>query len=786
MVPEADGPTEPNVDRLFEIEGTVQGVGFRPFVARLAARHGVRGWVRNDGRGVAVRAVAPPAVLASFTADLRTEAPAASQITALRECATGGRVDAAPSPGAGFAILDSDLASAPTAAITPDLATCADCRRELGDPGDRRHAYPFINCTNCGPRYSVVEALPYDRARTTMRHFALCPACAKEFADASDRRYHAQANACPACGPHVELRDRTGAPVAVRAAAIAAAAAALREGRIVAVKGIGGFHLLTDATNEQSVCELRRRKHREEKPLAVMFPSLAALRAVAEVTAEEETWLTSPTAPIVLVRRRSGALLAPAVAPDNPWVGALLPYTPLHVLLLAAADRPLVATSGNLSEEPLCHDDAEARERLGAIADLFLGHDRPIAHPVDDSVMRRADDGQVLLRWARGLAPTPIALPADAAGEPLLCLGGQMKNTVAVTVGGKVVLSPHLGDLGNPISVAAFRRAVELLSALHGGRAERVVCDAHPDYASTRYAESLGLPVVRVQHHLAHVLSCLLEYDGGPPRVLGVAWDGTGYGPDGTVWGGEFITVDRAAHTARRVAHLLPFLLPGGEAAVREPRRVALALAHEVFCGDRKRLLPWAITLGFGERDAGLLLTMLDRGLQTPMTTSAGRLFDGVSALLGLRRQSTFEGQAAMDVEFAADGAAGKAETWPMPVGTMPNGALVLDWRPMIGALIGARERSDAGTLAARFHASLAAAIGSVARNVGASTVALSGGCFQNARLLTGATRSLESAGCTVLRHHLLPPNDGGLAAGQALGALWGLTDVALVPDAAS
>ncbi|MDD2763657.1 MAG: carbamoyltransferase HypF [Opitutaceae bacterium] len=781
MPPTADGTALPLADRLLEIEGTVQGVGFRPFVARLAARTGVRGWVRNDGRGVTIRVAGPRDAVAGFVAALRTEPPPAARITSVREHPAGEIPDLPAAPEAGFLILASAADEmARTAAVTPDLALCDDCRREFADPGDRRHAYPFINCTNCGPRYSILRELPYDRPRTTMAEFAMCPACRREYDNPADRRYHAQPNACPACGPQVELQDAAGQVLSTRAAAIAASAGALRAGRIVAVKGLGGFHLMVDAANDAAVRELRLRKHREEKPLAVMFPSLAALRVATEISADDERWLTSAAAPIVLVRRRAGAPPAAAVAPGNPWIGALLPYTPLHTLLLAAVGRPLVATSGNLSEEPLCTDNDEARQRLGAIADLFLVHNRPIARPVDDSVMRRAASGPVMLRRARGFAPTPFRLPGDtAAAEPLLCVGGHMKNTIAVTAGTSLVLSPHIGDLSNPISLEAFRRTVTLLTALYHGRPVRVVCDAHPDYASTHFARSLGLPVVTVQHHLAHILACLLEHGGGPERVLGVAWDGTGHGPDGTIWGGEFIVVDRARRTARRVAHLRPFRLPGGEAAVREPRRSALGLLHDLFGGDAARLGPPASSLGFRDGEKSVLQSMLDHGVQSPLTTSVGRLFDGVAALLGLRTRCTFEGQAAMELEFAADPAPQKEAGLILPI-TAPDkeGTWQVDWRPMVAALVQSGATDDPSLMAARFHQALARSAADLAARIGIETVVLSGGCFQNVRLLDATCHQLQAAGFNVLCHRDLPPNDGGLSAGQALGALWGITSV--------
>ena len=782
MRPAADGSPPRPADQLLEIEGTVQGVGFRPFVARLAGRLGVRGWVRNNEHGVVIRAAGPAPALAAFAAALAAEAPPAARITAQRQRPADGIPDLPPAPAAGFVILDSDATAAPTAAVTPDLALCADCRRELATPGDRRHGYPFINCTNCGPRYSILHALPYDRERTTMAAFAMCPDCRREYDDPADRRFHAQPNACPTCGPHVELQDAAGAKLAAHGAAIAAAAEALRGGRIVAVKGLGGFHLMVDAGQADAVAELRRRKHREEKPLAVMFPSLEALRQAADIDEEDARWLTSPAAPIVLVRRRAGAALVPAVAPGNPWIGALLPYTPLHVLLLEAVGRPVVATSGNLSEEPLCTDNDEARRRLGTIADLFLVHNRPIARPVDDSVLRRAAGGPVLLRRARGFAPAPFALPAGAAAPArLLCVGGHMKNTIAVSAGPRLVLSPHIGDLSNPISVDAFRGAVALLSSLYPGRPERVVCDAHPDYASTRFARDLGVPVVTVQHHLAHILAVLCEHGGGPERVLGVAWDGTGYGSDGTIWGGEFIVIDRTRRTARRAGHLRPFRLPGGEAAVREPRRSALGLLHDLLAGDAARLHPLAASLGFQERELEVLLALLDRGIRAPVTTSVGRLFDGVAALLGLRGRCTFEGQAAMELEFAADPEPQKEAEIILPItASGAAGAWEVDWRPLVRSMVDSGARVTPAIAAARFHAALARGAADLARKIGIETVALSGGCFQNVRLLEATCRELRTAGFNVLCQRDLPPNDGGLCAGQALGALWGITSVVL------
>jgi hydrogenase maturation protein HypF len=764
------------------ISGTVQGVGFRPFVANLARSMRLRGWVCNDVHGVEIALACDEDSARAFAERLRTEAPRAAHITALDLTAAPDIADAFEE----FTILESptDAESAPDAAITPDLALCDACRAELADPKNRRHHYPFINCTQCGPRYTIIESLPYDRPRTTMRLFSMCPECAAEYEDTTDRRYHAQPNACPLCGPLVRLLDRRGVVIAGREEAVASAADAILAGSIVAVKGIGGFHLLCDATAEPAVRELRRRKHRDEKPLAVMFRSLDELGAYAVVDDQTRALLTSPAAPIVLVPRRTdrdAAALAASIAPGNPWIGALLPYSPLHVELLAQVEGPVVATSGNLSEEPLCTDEAEALARLGTIADFFLVHNRRIARPVDDSVLRLASTGPVILRRARGLAPSPLTLPPDArASEPLLCVGGHMKSTIAVTAGDRLVLSPHIGDLANPISVDAFERAIELLGSLYGTGFARVACDAHPDYASTQFARRLGLPVTPVQHHLAHILACLLEHGGGPDRVLGVSWDGTGYGPDGTIWGGEFILVDRLARTARRVAHLLPFRLPGGEVAVREPRRSALGLLHALHGADHPRFRAEAYAYGFGDEPAAILGRMLVQGTNAPIGTSVGRLFDGVAALLGLATHSSFEGQAAMQVEFAAARNAGPVAALPFFLNATESGCIALDWRPAVESILVRRGHESAASLAAAFHATLAAAVVAIAESVGVESVVLSGGCFQNARLLESTVLGLQSAGLTGLIHRDLPPNDGGIAAGQALGTLWGITDVAL------
>ncbi len=761
-------PEDP-MEAMLRVSGTVQGVGYRPFVLQTAQRLGLRGWVKNDVRGVLLRVAGSEDAVEALMTELARGAPPAARVDGVERVAVEGA-----EPGAGFAIVASgDDGEEAATAVPPELALCAACREELLEASDRRHRYPFINCTQCGPRYSIVEALPYDREATTMRAFPMCRECRAEYDDPCDRRFHAQPNACPACGPQLELTDAAGATVARRDEALRRTQEALRTGRIVAVKGLGGFHLMCDAANEAAVRELRRRKHREEKPFAVMVRDVAALREVAEVPPAAERWLTAPAAPIVLLRRRADANLADAVAPGNPWVGAMLASTPLHVLLLADLRHPVVATSANLAEEPLCTDDAEARTRLHGIAELFLGHDRPIARPVDDSVLRLTAAGApVRLRRARGQAPVPLRLPG-AVTAPMLCLGAQMKNTVALAHGDRVTLSPHIGDLGNAATQAVFARTVELLTSLHRTRPAVVVHDKHPDYASTRHAERLGLPRVAVQHHLAHVLACLLEHGQAADGVLGVCWDGTGWGEDGTVWGGEFLRLERG--TATRFGRLRRFRLAGGDAAVRDGRRSALGLAHEL---GRAEFEAMARRLHLAASEAELLEVMLARGLNSPLCSSAGRLFDAFGALLGVGGRNSFEGQVPVALESAACTATGAdGDVLEFPVTEATDGASVeLDWGPALAQ--GAASGGSTAERALAFHRGLAEGIAAVARRAEAGTVALTGGCFQNVLLRELTETALERDGFRVIAPRELPPNDGAIAAGQALGAWWQLTTV--------
>jgi hydrogenase maturation protein HypF len=766
-------PASPPTDVLLRVRGTVQGVGYRPFVHRTATGLGLRGWVRNDGSGVLVRAAGAPGRIADLVTALTIQAPAAASVAAVERLPLSGDT---PGPGDAFAIVASIRDGRATTAVPPDLALCGDCRRELLDPSNRRFGYPFINCTQCGPRYSLIEQLPYDRPHTTMRAFPLCPACAREYGDPADRRFHAEPNACAECGPQATLRDREGGFLAGRAPALRQTQELLRAGRIAAVKGVGGFHLMCDATQATAVATLRARKHRDDKPLAVMFRDLAQLAAHAEVPAAAAELLASAAAPIVLVPRRTVAAagfapLAPGVAPGNPWIGALLPYSPLHVLLLDGLDFPLVATSANLAEEPLCSDNAEARHRLAEIADFFLEHDRPIARPVDDSVVRLTARGApILLRRARGFAPAPLTLPRRLPGH-LLCVGGHLKNTVAVAADDQVTVSPHLGDLDSAPARTAFTRTITTLSQLYRTDFTVVAHDKHPGYASTAHAATLGLPLIAVQHHLAHVLACLLEHGHPADNVLGIAWDGTGWGEDGTVWGGEFILLRR--NRAERFARLRPFRLAGSEAAVRDARRIALALVR-----DADPAADLAARLRLNRTEAEAFATILQSGLNSPLCSSAGRMFDGFAALLGCGDCNRYEGQLPLALERTALLAGRDHAVLHFPVEPSPTSRAhwEIDWRPAVQQVLG--HPPDAPRLAAACHRGLARAIVNVATQAGVGTVALTGGCFQNALLHSLTSDALQAAGFRVLVHRHLSPNDNSIAAGQALAALLQLTTV--------
>jgi len=778
------------VRRRITVEGTVQGVGFRPFAFRLAQQLGVAGWVTNTSHGALLELEGPVAAVETFLARLQTEAPAAAKVDRLTV------EPASPMGETVFGVRDSEGAGARRLVVSPDLATCADCLRELNDPMDRRFRYPFLTCAQCGPRFSLITDIPYDRANTTMSRFELCVSCRVEYEDPTDRRFHAEPIACPACGPRLALWDVQGQVVAREQEALQQACEIIRQGGIVAVKGVGGFQLWVDACSESAVQRLRLCKTRPDKPFAVLFPSVSAVQKSCSLAPEEEVLLLSPGAPIVLLRQREQSGLARSVSPDNPFVGAMVPYSPLHHLLMTELQGPAVATSGNRSDEPIVIDEQEALVRLAGIADAFLVHDRAIARPVDDSVVRVLSSGLeaggkgregepkasvVVLRRARGFVPQTITLSEEVCrgrtDVPILAVGGHLKNTIALAHGDRVLLSQHLGDLSTLEAFEAFRRAVGDLQRLLDVEPQLVACDLHPDYRSTifaqEFAERHAVPLVRVQHHHAHVASCMAEHGLGG-EVLGVAWDGAGHGSDGTIWGGEFLIAGYRGF--RRLAHLRPFRLPGGETAMREPWRCAFSVLWETY-GERRaveELAAWHVAEGQCEA----LALLLQRGLASPWTTSMGRLFDAVSSIAGLCDDTSFEGQAAMALEFAAERyeknfpddeigcqfAVTRAEE--------RQAMWVADWRSLIESLIQERrEGSSPERTAYRFHLALADLIGQIAERAALPRVALTGGCFQNVLLLRLARRRLEQAGFTVYTHRLVPPNDGGLSLGQAVVA---------------
>ncbi|MGA9115965.1 MAG: carbamoyltransferase HypF [Bacteroidota bacterium] len=748
------------------VTGAVQGVGFRPFVYRLARELGLSGWVRNDGRGVTAEAEGPEDRLFAFRSRLASEKPVHAYIQSIES------VILEPAGYDGFAIRQSERGGPSTALILPDIAPCSECMAEVFDPGNRRWLYPFTNCTHCGPRYTIIEALPYDRASTSMRGFRMCAACLGEYSDPSNRRFHAQPNACGECGPSLSLWDARGNVLARRQEAAEGAARLLEEGRVVAVKGVGGFHLCVSAGDERAVLRLRERKGREEKPLAVMCADVSQAEELCAVGPLERELLLSPQAPIVLLNRRARELsrsrVAECVAPGNPMLGLMLPPTPLHHILVRRLGGPIVATSGNLSDEPICTGEQEALSRLHGIADAYLVHDRPILRHVDDSIVRVIRSREMVLRRGRGYAPLPLP-PAGIPGEVVLAVGGHLKAAVALGTEGGVFVSQHIGDLETAPAYETFRKVAGDLQALLGVSPTRIVCDSHPDYLSSAFAQQTGLPLVRVQHHAAHVASCMAENELSG-TVLGVAWDGAGYGPDGTIWGGEFLLHEEGEF--RRFGSILPFGLPGGDAASRQPRRSALGLLYECFGSDARLMHDLPAVRSFGPAELDLLLRVVASPGACPRTSSMGRLFDGVSALLGLRFESGFEAQAAMELEFRAMEASGP-EAYPWTWLRNPSGPpLVADWRPMIRAILeDVRRGIGPAAPALKFHNTLVQMIAGAAREAGVGQVALSGGCFQNKLLTELAIEALEASGVRAYWHQRVPPNDGGLALGQIAAA---------------
>ncbi len=764
----------------FHVTGLVQGVGFRPFVHRLAVRHDLAGWVLNASGAVEIHVEGASVAIDAFEVALGADAPVLARIE------RADRAEAVPAGLEAFRVRTSEAKPGGRLPVSPDVATCEACAREMLDPHDRRYRYPFITCTDCGPRFTVIEAMPYDRERTSMRAFEQCPECRAEYTTPGDRRYHSETNSCPECGPRLWLEHADGAVIdGSREGALAAAAEILRGGGIVAVRGLGGFHLAVDATDDAAVRRLRERKHREAKPLAVMVRSASEVRELARVSAAELGLLASPMRPVVLVERRDSAgtgdasqaralaasrapqtrALAASVAPGLDRIGVMLAYTPLHHLLLDAVARPLVMTSGNLSDEPIAIDNDEARVRLTGIADAWLLHDRDIVARYDDSVLRVVGGAPLFLRRARGYAPMPIDIPV-ASPRPLLAMGPHLKNTFTLLHEARAFVSQHIGDLDNLETVEHFRAALDRFEALFRIRPEVVIHDLHPGYLSTRLAGETGLDVLpAAQHHHAHVAAVMAEHGRTAP-VIGVAYDGTGYGTDGAVWGAEVLYADLADF--RRLAHLRYAPLPGGDAAARAPWRVALGYAASDGGGAPAFGREAA---GIPERTVALVRQQLAQAINTPPASSMGRLFDAAAAVLGVRQESRYEGQAAMELESLAGQREAAVLPWDVTVDA--DGCDVLDPLPLLRALGDAvRGGGDVPALAAAFHETVVAATTDLVERAGARTgcrvVALGGGCFQNARLLSGVHATLTARGFEVLVPRQLGPNDGAVSLGQA------------------
>lgn len=739
--------------RAISVSGTVQGVGFRPFVYNLAQRLQLHGLVRNHTGGVHIEIEGDSSQLDAFLTQLKLHPPPLARIDTLT-------FEARPLAGdSSFRIEPSHHAAGGQVIISPDVATCDQCLAEMFDPHDRRFRYPFLNCTNCGPRLTIIQAAPYDRERTTMSGFPMCPQCRVEYEDPTNRRFHAQPTACPTCGPQLAALDAAGQPASTPDP-LTWFADALRAGQIGAMKGLGGYHLACDATNIAAVAELRRRKHREDKPFALMVRTLADAEALCELNDPERELLTSSRRPIVLLHRRPATAIAPAVAPGNQLLGIMLPYTPLHHLLLAQLPLPLVMTSGNRSDEPIAYRDENLLAQLGGIADLFLVHNRPIHVRCDDSVTRVIDNQESPLRRSRGYAPQPLHLPTPCP-QPILAVGGQLKGTFALGRGDTAIISHHLGDLDHFEAYRAFERDIHLYEELFDIRPSVIVHDLHPDYASTRYAleraAKEGIRTIAVQHHHAHMAGCMAEHGLTRPAI-GVSFDGTGFGTDRAIWGGEFLVGDAASF--RRAAHLRYVGLPGGDRAIREPWRIALAHLLDAGCPtDILRDRVDAASLRMVE-------AMLQKNLNTPLTSSAGRLFDAVAALAGVRDHVNYEGQAAIELEWLATGLP-PADPYPFTI--TDN---TIDTRPLIIAVASdVRSHISTKQIARRFHSTMVELITQVCRHLrqatSIDTVVLSGGVFMNALLTTEVLAHLAQAGFHVYRHTQIPPNDGGLSLGQ-------------------
>ncbi|MFT6924680.1 MAG: hydrogenase maturation protein HypF [Psychromonas sp.] len=742
------------------VEGRVQGVGFRPFVAVTAARLKLSGWVRNIRQSVLIEIQGEAAETQRFLRQLQSKAPALAKIEQMNH----QQIDSIDQTG--FHILESSGQNEGAVSISPDIGICKDCQKELFAKNNRRYRYPFISCTQCGPRYSILKTLPFDRVNTTLNVFPMCDDCLIEYKNPMDRRFHAQGINCAKCGPQISFVNQPGQRIAEKEPALSLAIAALQAGKIIAVKGLTGFHIMVDACNHQAVLRLREKKQRPAKPFAVMYPQLSMLEADCLLGEEEKLLLSSAIAPIVLLENRySNHLLSPAIAPDNPYLGVMLAYTPLHQLICRALNKPLVVTSANRSGEPVCCDNEQAVAQLSQMVDGFLLHDREIYQGLDDSIVKFVNHQPMLLRRARGYVPDYF--PLDSEYPSIVALGGQLKNSIAMSKGKRLYLSQYIGDLDNLAALHRHQRTQKIMSRLLGIKAEFVACDLHPDYVTTQLARELHLPVVSTQHHLAHLYAAMIEHRIAGPAFAAV-WDGNGYGQDGTLWGGEFMAV--TADEAQRVASFLHFKLPGGVAAIKEPRRVAIALLYEIYGTALTANEALKSLSPFGSSTIKQLLKMLSNNINSPLTSSAGRLFDGISSLLNLVHVNSFEGEAAMQLEFEAKKSKDRG-TYPAPVDftVTPN---IIDWRPMLAAIItDIGNQVSSAIISKRFHNSCASIILKIAQHYKVKQLLLTGGCFQNSLLIETTFAFLQQQGITVLWHQKLPANDASLSVGQVRAA---------------
>jgi hydrogenase maturation protein HypF len=740
-----------------QITGIVQGVGFRPFVFKLAEELGLKGYVLNNTSGVHIEVEGKKKKLGDFLVRVDKEKPDISKIFSLQHTfleETGFK---------DFEIRESNKAGDKKVSLLPDIAVCDECLNDITDPKDRRFIYPFTNCTNCGPRFTIIENIPYDRKNTSMKNFQMCPSCDKEYRVPSYRRFHAQPNACHACGPWISLYDCESNLMCEKDNALERVVSLIRKGYIIAIKGLGGYHLICDAANEEAVVRLRQRKYREEKPMAVMFPDLKTLRAETQINMLEERAINSIEKPIVIVKKNSSTSLAASVSPDNITVGVFLPYTPLHHIILKKLKTPVVATSANMTDEPIVKDEKDAFARLTGIADHILTHNRDIVRRCDDSVIRIIADRQIPIRRSRGIAPVPVPMPFSFK-KPVLALGPYMNNTIALGIDDKVFLSQHIGDLDTPLAMEFYEETINDLLKLFSVKPEAVVSDMHPGYYSTKYGEKHYKDrLFKVQHHYAHILSCMIEnYVPEDEKVIGFAFDGTGYGSDGTIWGGEVLL---ASYTDfKRAFHLHPFKLPGGDRAVKEPSRTALSLLYETF-GDRAGEIDF-ITLTGEERS--FLLNMIQKDINSPVTTSMGRLFDGIASLISLQHKVSYHAQAAIALEQLALKSE-ERDSYPFSI---EKG--IIDQRPVIEMIIDdLKSEVPKETIAKKFHNTVVKIIVSTAellkKETGISYVALSGGVFQNSIILENTFNRLRERKFIPLIHQLVPPNDGGIALGQAV-----------------